>query len=110
MDDGQSTAYSGGAFSRRRVSFGGGVLRSAALGAQGFVSEEGIERIVVLGLPGGPAAWRVALQGGGALEAAPGPVTTTAPGAEDHIQAALVVRAPGVRAGDDWAITFTRAA
>ena len=110
MDDGQSTAYSGGAFSRRRVTFAGGVLRSVALGAQGFASDEGIERIVVLGLPGGPGAWRVALQGGGALEAAPGPVTTTAPGAEAHTAAALVVRAPGVRAGDDWAITFTRAA
>ena len=86
------------------------MLRSAALGKQGFASDESIERIVVLGLPGGPAAWRVALQGGGALEAAPGPVSTTAPGAEAAATAALVVRAPGVRAGDDWAISFMRAA
>jgi len=89
------------------VAFADNVLRCSALGAQGFASADAIERVVLLGLPGGPAAWRVQLEGGGALEAAPGPLSTTAPGAEEHA-AALVVRAPGVRAGDDWALIFTR--
>ncbi len=107
MDEGESTAYATGAYSRRRLSFAGSALRNSAVGPQGYACADGVERIVVLGLAGGPSRWRARLEGGAQLDAAPGPVSTTAPWA--HAAAnALVLRAPPLRVGDDWTIVFER--
>jgi hypothetical protein len=88
------------------------VLRAAAVGPQRFASDDAVERIVLLGLPALQAgkAWRAALEGSAAaLDIAPGPVSTTTPlpdGAPPPPSAAIVIRAPGVLAGGDWAITL----
>ena len=71
MDDGRSFAFQRGAFLHRTLRFAGGRLSSSpAQQARGtaltlpltgtpFSSDVTVERIVVLGLPGGPANWKV---------------------------------------------------
>jgi hypothetical protein len=70
-----------------------------------------IDRLVVLGLPGGPARWSAAVVGAdGAqqrqLEAAPGPLYNR----EGLPDAALVVRRAALPAGGSWSIRFSPAA
>ena len=66
-----------------------------------------IDRIVVLGLEGGPAGWSASLEGSGQqLAAAPGPLYNR-PGVPD---AALVVRKAGLPVAGDWAVRFRREA
>jgi hypothetical protein len=112
LDDGHSTDYLSGAFSRRLFSAQPGahkgtwVLRCEGLGAQGFPATELVERIVILGLPPQRKGWSALVQGSGAaLEAAPGSASRSdAAAAYAH---ALVVRAPGVSVGSQWSIVLT---
>ena len=71
LDDGRSFAFQRGGFLHRELRFAGARLSSStAATARGqplglpltgapFVSDVLVERIVVLGLPGGPASWKV---------------------------------------------------
>jgi hypothetical protein len=69
-----------------------------------------IDRVVVLGLAGGPSAWRATLLGPGGeqqrqLEAAPGPLYNQAGLGE----VALVVRKAGLSLAADWSVAFAPA-
>ena len=73
MDDGRSFAFQRGAFLHRRISFADGKLSSALaeaargtaltlpLSGEPFKTDVVVERIVVLGLTGGPSGWKVLL-------------------------------------------------
>ena len=75
LDDGRSFGFQRGAFLHRALRFAGGRLSSSAaesargspltlpLSGAPFSSDVAVERIVVLGLPGGPANWKVRLIG-----------------------------------------------
>jgi hypothetical protein len=73
-----------------------------------------IDRVVVLGLPGGPQGWTATLVAGGAaeqqqqqdLEAAPGPLYNE----EGLADVALVVRKAGLPVRGDWSVQFSRSA
>lgn len=74
-----------------------------------------IDRVVVLGLPGGPQGWTATLVAGGAaeqqqqqqdLEAAPGPLYNR----EGLADVALVVRKAGLPVRGDWSVQFSRSA
>ena len=75
-----------------------------------------VDRVVVLGLPGGPQGWTATLVAGGAgeqqqrqqreLEATPGPLYNK-PGLAD---VALVVRKAGLPVRGDWSVQFSRSA
>eukprot|EP00208_Stichococcus_sp_RCC1054_P007303 CAMPEP_0206145352 /NCGR_PEP_ID=MMETSP1473-20131121/27104_1 /ASSEMBLY_ACC=CAM_ASM_001109 /TAXON_ID=1461547 /ORGANISM="Stichococcus sp, Strain RCC1054" /LENGTH=887 /DNA_ID=CAMNT_0053541521 /DNA_START=68 /DNA_END=2731 /DNA_ORIENTATION=- len=108
LDDGSSFAYEKGAFLHRRFRYKDGVLISTAYEGAGsevaasgdaFKTEVKVERIVVLGLPGGPKGWQVAVVGGSALEAA-----------SDAAGHALVVKQPALAVAADWSVQLTPAA
>ena len=73
-----------------------------------LVVQTSIDRIVVLGLPDGPAGWGVAVEGAGArqLDAAPGPLYLK----EGLADVALVVRRAGLPAQGDWSLRLARTA
>lgn len=77
---------------------------SPSTGGGDLVNVVSIERIIVLGLAGGPTGWRVSLTKprSAPLDAHPGPILLE-PGVPDN---ALVVRRPGIMAGIDWSIRF----
>jgi alpha 1,3-glucosidase len=107
LDDGHSYAFRRGEFAHHDLVFKDGVLSSLvpASGAAGSLrSDVVVERIIVLGLPGGLAGWQVSL-GSQRLEAEPGPILME-PGLPDT---GLVVRKPGVKAAEEWSITFKSA-
>lgn len=58
-----------------------------------------VERLVILGLQGGPAGWAVRDASGRVLDSEAGPAVLGGPGTE-----ALVVRKPGLRLANDWSI------
>jgi alpha 1,3-glucosidase len=119
LDDGASFAYARGQYAHRAfaLSPGGALVAAAAPRAPGFPPADPrydpgvlIDRVVVLGLPGGPAGWRAELVAGGgagprALEAAPGPLRMQ-PGAPDN---ALVLRRVALPAAGDWTVQLSRA-
>ena len=87
----------------------------------GYNPEVVIDRVVVLGLPGGPQGWTATLVagsagGGGSLEqqqqqqgqlaAAPGPLYNR----EGLTDVALVVRKAGLPVNADWSVQFSRGA
>ncbi|KAK9865466.1 hypothetical protein WJX84_003473 [Apatococcus fuscideae] len=91
LDDGHSFAYKRGVYSERALAYAGSVLSNSAqviattmlpsldaaipivASAKGLKTDAVVERIIVLGLPGGPEGWRAVVQSGSkALEAAPG--------------------------------------
>ncbi len=123
MDDGHSFAYKRGVYSEQALSFSDGVLSNAAkgiastilpplspsvpipAGAKGLKTDAVVEKIVVLGLPGGPEGWRAVVQGSGqALDTAPGPIRLK----QGLPQAGLVVRKPGLAITGDWAVRFAK--
>ena len=71
MDDGRSFAFQRGAFLHRTLRFADSRLSSSpaqqargtgltlALTGTPFSSDVVVERILILGLPGGPASWKV---------------------------------------------------
>ncbi len=114
VDDGRSFAFQRGAYAYRRLEFAGGVLSIGAANASdmGLPPSEYdtavlIDRVVVLGLAGGPEGWQVSVSSkAGAvrrLDAAAGPLYVRA----ELPDVALVVRKAGLPVGYDWKLTFT---
>ena len=125
LDDGSSNAHQSGQsatwlFTAAPAPGGGYQLVSSGLGKQAFPCEDVIERVVVLGLPGGKDEWAatafpgaavgVALQGEGSDLGAlhPGPVFTNTPGAQEQGAAARVLRQPRLRVAGDWTLVLSR--
>ncbi|PSC68247.1 putative glucan 1,3-alpha-glucosidase [Micractinium conductrix] len=118
LDDGRSYAFQRGAYTYRSFSFSAdGLLSSVAADHSAaqlappqpdYNPETSIDRIVVLGLPDGPAGWGVAVEGAGArqLDAAPGPLYLK----EGLADVALVVRRAGLPAQGDWSLRLARTA
>ena len=117
LDDGRSFAFQRGIFAHRRFAFRDGRLSSARVAAperaaiqpykdSKYQPSQVIERIVVLGLAGGPNGWQVKLQGGSALQAAPGPLVLRPELASST--AALVIRKPDLPVADDWILQFSK--
>lgn len=117
VDDGRSYAFLRGAYAYRSFHFtADGRLTSSAADhaamqlptppAADYDPQVVIDRVVVLGLPGGPASWHAAGADGSQLEAAPGPLYLK-PGLPD---VALVVRRAGLPVRGDWSIQFIRTA
>jgi alpha 1,3-glucosidase len=121
LDDGRSFAFQRGQYAYRSyrltpegalTSAAGALPASSGLPPSdpGYDPQVLIDRIVVLGLPGGPQGWGAAATvaaGGGArreLEAAPGPIYGRA-GLPD---VALVVRRAQLPAAGDWTVQLTR--
>lgn len=121
VDDGRSYAFQRGAYAYRSFAFSAdGVLSSTAADHAAmqlsaaplpdFDPAAVIDRVVVLGLAGGPSAWRATLLGPGGeqqrqLEAAPGPLYNQAGLGE----VALVVRKAGLSLAADWSVAFAPA-
>ncbi|EFN50503.1 hypothetical protein CHLNCDRAFT_59508 [Chlorella variabilis] len=121
VDDGRSYAFQRGAYAYRSLRFtADGLLASAAgdhggmqLAAPlpGYDPQVVIDRVVVLGLAGGPQRWGASLVGPDGeqqrqLDAAPGPLYNK----EGLGDVALVVRRAGLPVGGDWGIRFAPAA
>lgn len=117
LDDGRSFAFQRGIFAHRRFAFRDGQLSNARVAApkraaiqpykdSKYQPSQVIERIIVLGLAGGPNGWQVKLQGGGALQAAPGPLVLRPELASST--AALVIRKPDLPVADDWILQFSK--
>lgn len=117
LDDGHSFAFQRGIFAHRRFAFRDGRLSNARVAAperaaiqpykdSKYQPSQVIERIIVLGLAGGPNGWQVKLQGGGALQAAPGPLVLRPELASST--AALVIRKPDLPVADDWILQFSK--
>jgi len=93
----------------RVFEYSNGELKSRAAGSTGGMeSAVEVERIVVLGLPGGPGSWhaeemrpRPSL-----LHVAPGPILME-PGVPSN---ALVIRKPGLRVGEDFSVALMQKA
>ena len=117
LDDGRSFAFQRGIFAHRRFTFRDGRLSSARVSAperaaiqpykdSKYQPTQVIERIVVLGLAGGPNRWQVKLQGGSALQAASGPLVLRPELASSTV--ALVIRKPDLLVADDWTLQFLK--
>ncbi|KAL6767918.1 GLC2A [Auxenochlorella protothecoides x Auxenochlorella symbiontica] len=116
MDDGRSYAYQAGEFVYAQITMKGGVLEwgpgdHAQMGlpppAPGYDPEVYVDRVVVLGLEGGPQDWSAVAVAGAvgprvALDAAPGPVQVASEGPS----LALVVRRPHLPVRGTWSIEF----
>ena len=71
-----------------------------------FESTATINKVVILGLPGGPQGWQVEfIDEDRVLESAPGPLYLQLGLPEE---AALVIRNPGLKVDSDWEILFDR--
>ena len=122
MDDGQGTS---GVHTRARATLTlasptSGVLSLSRLASRppstGFDDGSGVERLVLLGLPGGPSGWTASLisQPGGVptpLECGPGPVNSNArPSAPARGFPSLVVRlSPQPPAAGGWEVRLSKA-
>ncbi len=101
VDDGSSYAFQRGDFVHRALVMDKGVLRNTAATVGGDVSRTPglvVERLVFMGLEGGPGKWGV-VHGERALEAAPGACNVRAGGV-----GCLVVRKPGLSVAEDWEV------
>lgn len=123
LDDGHSYAFQRGQYSYRSYEFNAsasrldsgfelksspGILpKNSGLSDAEESFEAGIliNKIVVLGLPGGSEGWEVQSTEGKLLQSAPGPLYLQ----PDLPAVALVIRNPKLRADGDWAIKFTKA-
>ena len=102
VDDGRSFAFQKGQYVYKRFEFDDYVLTAKsvqlpelATADPSFRPVAGIEKIVVIGLAGGPQGW-VARMNGVELDSAPGNV-------------ALIIRKPPIQSvADDWTITFSK--
>lgn len=103
IDDGKSFGFKEGAHIHRRFIFSAGTLTSLNLapssGSKKFSSDCTVERIILLGLSGGPKAALVE-PGKKKVEVESGPLFLRASGAAS----ALTIRKPNVRVADDWSI------
>ena len=115
LDDGSSYAFQRGQYAYRSFQYSSdgtltaraGVLPSTAgLPASDPEYDAGvvIDKIVILGLPGGPEGWGVAMNGGEQLEAAPGPLMLRL----GRPEVALVVRKAQLNAAGDWMLKFSK--
>lgn len=115
LDDGKSYAFQRGQYTYRSFRYStdgtltarGGVLPPNAglpVSDSGYESGVLIDKIVVLGLPGGPEGWGVEALGGEPLEAAPGPLMLRL----GRPEVALVVRRAQLDAGGDWTLKFSK--
>lgn len=119
LDDGHSFAYKRGVYTERAFTYADNILSNAAAGiasallppldvsvpipagAKGLKSNAVVERIIVLGLPGGPVGWRATVQGSSqALQAGPGPLRLK----QGLPEAGLVIRKPGLAISAEWSI------
>ena len=117
LDDGRSFAFERGVYMHRQLKFAGGVLSCTAApelpstavapAKPGkYTTPAEIERIVVLGLPGGPKGWKVSRQDAQqTVDAEPGPIMMK-PELADSTPA-LVVRKPNLLIGEDWSLKFS---
>jgi alpha 1,3-glucosidase len=110
IDDGRSYAFQKGKYVYKRFEFEDYVLSSKsvqlpemAVADASFRPTNAIERIVVLGMAGGPRDW-VARLNGVELEAGPGKMFVGERGAD----VAFVIRKPAILAADDWEISFSK--
>ncbi|KAL4422944.1 hypothetical protein ABPG75_009141 [Micractinium tetrahymenae] len=119
VDDGRSFAFQRGAYAYRTFRFTADGLLTATVAdhaavqlpappAADYDPAVAIDRIVVLGLPDGPAGWTAELEGDAArqLEAAPGPLYLR----EGLPDVALVVRRAGLPVRGDWRLRLRRTA
>lgn len=123
LDDGHSFAYKRGVYTERTLTYMDNVLSNAAAGiasgmlpsldasvpipasAKGLKSDALVERIVILGLPGGPAGWKATVQDSSqALQAAPGPLRLK----QGLPEASLVIRKPGLAIAAEWSIRLSK--
>jgi hypothetical protein len=96
-----------GQFLHRSFTFRNGQLTSISAdptASAGYSTPVAVERIVVLGLPGGPAVGWTASLPDRPLTSAPGPVMME-PGLPDS---ALIIRKPELNIGHDFTLTLTR--
>lgn len=111
IDDGRSFAFQKGKYVYKRFEFQDYVLSSKsvqlpelAVVDASFRPTNAIERIVVLGLAGGPRNW-TAKMNGVELDGGPGKMFVGERGAD----VAFVIRKPAILAADDWEISFSKA-
>ena len=110
IDDGRSYAFQKGKYVYKRFEFENYVLSSTSLqlpelatADASFRPTNAIERIVVLGIAGGPRDW-VATMNGVELDGGPGRMFVGERGAD----VAFVIRKPAILAADDWEISFSK--
>nr|GMC68087.1 probable glucan 1,3-alpha-glucosidase [Ipomoea batatas] len=103
IDDGRSFDFKEGAYIHRRFIFSAGTLISLNLtpssGSKKYLSDCRVERIIVLGLSGGPNSALVQ-PGNNKVEVEKGPLLLL----ETQGPSVLTIRKPNVRVGDDWSI------
>lgn len=106
FDDGSSFAFEHGSFVHRRFRFDNGLLASTPYDSAAISKPDAkyrpdiaIERIIVMGLPGGPNGWQVTSSDGSAVECNSAP--------SGH---ALVIKQPKLPIADDWKLTVKRPA
>lgn len=114
VDDGHSFAFQKGTYLYRQFAFRDYQLTSrqgVLPDSQAFNPPDGtfkpenkIEKIVILGLAGGPAKWTVSLNGV-ELDASPGPIRLD-PDLPQNL--AMVIRKPGLSISSDWNIKFSK--
>ena len=114
VDDGHSFAFQKGKYLYRQFTFRDYQLTSsqgALPDSQTFNVPDGtfkpenkIEKIVVLGLAGGPAKWTVSYNGV-ELDASPGPIRLN-PDLPQNL--AMVIRKPGLSISSDWNLKFSK--
>ncbi|CAD7696507.1 unnamed protein product [Ostreobium quekettii] len=108
LDDGSSFNFRDGAYLHKVYRFRGLELTSTDW-EEGVASKYDtavtIERIVVLGLPGDPASWRVTDSGSGAELAVNGGPVRLGGGLGGS---AVVIRKPDLGVAKDWKLTFSQ--
>jgi alpha 1,3-glucosidase len=114
VDDGHSFAFQKGKYLYRQFTFRdyqltssqGALPDSQTLNVPDgtFRPENKIEKIIILGLAGGPAKWTVS-NNGVELDASPGPIRLN-PDLPQNL--AMVIRKPGLSISSDWNLKFTK--